>query len=33
MVTRLELVKELASIVPPEVLVVTSIGNNSYFWA
>src|ERR1043166_8645460 len=33
MVTRLELIKELASIVPPEVLVVTSIGNNSYFWA
>ena len=33
MVTRLALIKELASIVPPEVLVVTSIGNNSYFWA
>jgi sulfopyruvate decarboxylase subunit beta len=33
MVTRLELIKELASIVPPDVLVVTSIGNNSYFWA
>lgn len=33
MVTRLSLIKELASIVPPEVLVVTSIGNNSYFWA
>ena len=33
MVTRLELIKELAAIVPPEVLVVTSIGNNSYFWA
>jgi thiamine pyrophosphate-dependent acetolactate synthase large subunit-like protein len=33
MVTRLELIKELATIVPPEVLVVTSIGNNSYFWA
>ena len=33
MVTRLELIKALASLVPPEVLVVTSIGNNSYFWA
>jgi sulfopyruvate decarboxylase subunit beta len=33
MVTRLELIKELASIVPQDVLVVTSIGNNSYFWA
>ena len=33
MVTRLALIKELASIVPQEVLVVTSIGNNSYFWA
>ena len=33
MVTRLKLIKELVSIVPPEVLVVTSIGNNSYFWA
>jgi thiamine pyrophosphate-dependent acetolactate synthase large subunit-like protein len=33
MVARLELIKALASIVPPEVLVVTSIGNNSYFWA
>jgi sulfopyruvate decarboxylase subunit beta len=33
MVARLDLIKELASIVPPEVLVVTSIGNNSYFWA
>ena len=33
MVARLALIKELASIVPPEVLVVTSIGNNSYFWA
>ena len=33
MVARLELIKELASIVPPDVLVVTSIGNNSYFWA
>jgi sulfopyruvate decarboxylase subunit beta len=33
MVARLELIKELALIVPPDVLVVTSIGNNSYFWA
>src|SRR6476660_8425496 len=33
MVARLELIKALASIVPQEVLVVTSIGNNSYFWA
>src|SRR4029077_14962261 len=33
MVARLALIKELASIVPQEVLVVTSIGNNSYFWA
>ncbi|MGN6734248.1 MAG: thiamine pyrophosphate-dependent enzyme [Candidatus Binatia bacterium] len=33
MVARLELIKALASIVPPDVLVVTSIGNNSYFWA
>jgi len=33
MVARLELIKELASIVPSDVLVVTSIGNNSYFWA
>jgi len=33
MVTRLELVKELAAIVPQDMLVVTSIGNNSYFWA
>jgi thiamine pyrophosphate-dependent acetolactate synthase large subunit-like protein len=33
MVTRLALIKELATIVPQEVLVVTSIGNNSYFWA
>ena len=33
MVTRLALIKELATLVPPEVLVVTSIGNNSYFWA
>jgi thiamine pyrophosphate-dependent acetolactate synthase large subunit-like protein len=33
MVNRLALIAELASIVPPEVVVVTSIGNNSYFWA
>ena len=33
MVARLALVKELAEIVPEDVLVVTSIGNNSYFWA
>jgi len=33
MVARLELIKALASIVPSDVLVVTSIGNNSYFWA
>jgi sulfopyruvate decarboxylase subunit beta len=32
MVTRLALIKELASIVPEEVLVVSSIGNNSAFW-
>lgn len=33
MVARLALIKELASTVPQEVIVVTSIGNNSYFWA
>jgi thiamine pyrophosphate-dependent acetolactate synthase large subunit-like protein len=33
MVARLALIKELASIVPQELLVVASIGNNSYFWA
>ena len=33
MVTRLALIEELANIVPQEVIVVTSIGNNSYFWA
>jgi thiamine pyrophosphate-dependent acetolactate synthase large subunit-like protein len=33
MVTRLALITELAALVPPEVLVVSSIGNNSYFWA
>jgi thiamine pyrophosphate-dependent acetolactate synthase large subunit-like protein len=32
MVTRLALLKELASIVPEDVLVVSSIGNNSGFW-
>ena len=33
MVTRLALIKELASIVSEDVIVVSSIGNNSYFWA
>jgi thiamine pyrophosphate-dependent acetolactate synthase large subunit-like protein len=32
MVTRLALIKELASIVPEDVVVVSSIGNNSAFW-
>jgi len=32
MVTRLTLIKELATIVPEDVLVVSSIGNNSAFW-
>jgi len=32
MVTRLALIKELASIVPENVVVVSSIGNNSAFW-
>jgi sulfopyruvate decarboxylase subunit beta len=32
MVARLALIKELASIVPPDVVVVSSIGNNSAFW-
>jgi sulfopyruvate decarboxylase subunit beta len=32
MVTRLALIKEMASIVPDDVLVVSSIGNNSAFW-
>lgn len=32
MVSRLALLKELASIVPEDVLVVSSIGNNSGFW-
>jgi thiamine pyrophosphate-dependent acetolactate synthase large subunit-like protein len=32
MVTRLALIRELASIVPEDLLVVSSIGNNSAFW-
>ena len=32
MVTRLTLLKELAAIIPNDVLVVSSIGNNSGFW-
>src|SRR5262249_28980072 len=32
MVTRLALIRELVSIVPEDVLVVSSIGNNSAFW-
>jgi len=32
MVTRLALLKELASMIPEDVLVVSSIGNNSGFW-
>jgi thiamine pyrophosphate-dependent acetolactate synthase large subunit-like protein len=32
MVTRFALLKELAAIVPDDVLVLTSIGNNSGFW-
>src|SRR6185369_4422369 len=32
MVTRLALLKELASIVTEDVIVVSSIGNNSGFW-
>jgi thiamine pyrophosphate-dependent acetolactate synthase large subunit-like protein len=32
MVTRLALLKELAAIIPDDVLVVASIGNNSGFW-
>jgi thiamine pyrophosphate-dependent acetolactate synthase large subunit-like protein len=32
MVTRLTLIKKLATIVPEDVLVVSSIGNNSAFW-
>jgi sulfopyruvate decarboxylase subunit beta len=32
MVTRFTLLKELSSLVPDDVLVLTSIGNNSGFW-
>lgn len=32
MVTRFALLKELSAILPDEVLVLTSIGNNSGFW-
>jgi len=32
MVTRFTLLKELSAIVPDDVLVLTSIGNNSGFW-
>lgn len=32
MVTRFALLKELAAIIPDDVLVVASIGNNSGFW-
>jgi thiamine pyrophosphate-dependent acetolactate synthase large subunit-like protein len=32
MVTRLALLKELASFIPDNVLVISSIGNNSGFW-
>ena len=32
MVTRLALLKELAAIIPQDVIVVSSIGNNSGFW-
>jgi thiamine pyrophosphate-dependent acetolactate synthase large subunit-like protein len=32
MVTRFALLKELSSMVPDDVLVLTSIGNNSGFW-
>ena len=32
MVTRFALLKELASIIPDDILVVASIGNNSGFW-
>lgn len=33
MVSRLALLKELATIIPEDVLVISSIGNNSGFWA
>ena len=32
MVTRFTLLKELAVLVPDDILVLTSIGNNSGFW-
>ncbi len=32
MVTRFTLLKELSAMVPDDVLVLTSIGNNSGFW-
>jgi sulfopyruvate decarboxylase subunit beta len=32
MVTRFDLLKELSAMVPDDVLVLTSIGNNSGFW-
>ena len=32
MVTRFTLLKELSATVPDDVLVLTSIGNNSGFW-
>ena len=32
MVTRFTLLKELSAIVPDDVFVLTSIGNNSGFW-
>src|SRR5829696_1114797 len=32
MVTRYTLLKELSELVPDDVLVLTSIGNNSGFW-
>ena len=32
MVTRFALLKELASIIPDDILIVASIGNNSGFW-
>ena len=32
MVTRFTLLKELSALVPDDVLVLTSIGNNSGFW-
>ncbi len=32
MVTRFALLQELAALVPDDVMVLTSIGNNSGFW-